>query len=592
MRILWRLSQYGLRQWRLSVTTLVVTLAAAAAELTIPRFLQGVIDTGIVSRDLGLIAILAGLVVVVTALRGMFQFARMFLAEVLSQRVTFALRNAIYDHVQHLSFTFHDRTRTGELMARATSDVERVRRFASMGVFQMTQILVLTAGIAVMLILTNWQLALVSLVVVPVLVAIAISFSRRIQPMHRAVQEAWAELNVVLQENLAGSRVVRAFAQEDAQVRKFQPANDKLTSRTVLQMRLFAMRQPMFVVVLGLGQVAVLWYGGSKVISNELTLGGLVAFNAYLLLLASPVRMLGMTINSFARAIASGERIFQILDETSEVTERPNAMRVSEPRGEVTFDAASFEYGGQRVLHEISFHVKAGESIGIVGGTGSGKSTIINLLPRFYDPTAGGVLFDGYDLRELRIKWLRQQIGIVHQEPFIFATSIRENIAYGRPDATLDEVIGAAKAAQVHEFIETLPKQYETIVGERGVTLSGGQKQRIAIARALVLDPRVLILDESTSSVDTWTERAIQDALRRLMQGRTSVIISQRIRSVREAQEIIVLDAGHIVQRGAHEQLIAQDGLYREMYEVQEAEAERLRQETLELEAAPAVGGT
>ncbi|MBM4435812.1 MAG: ABC transporter ATP-binding protein [Actinobacteria bacterium] len=592
MSVLLRLTSYALPYWRLMVVTMAVTLLAASADLVVPRLLRDVIDVGLAQGDRAVLIVLAVLVVAFTAGRGIFQFGRMFLAELLSQRVVFALRNILYDHIQHLSFRFHDRTRTGELMARTTSDVERVRRFASMGVFQMTQILVLTSGIALILLVTEWQLGLVALTTVPVLAFIAVAFARRIRPLHQHVQQAWADLNVVLQENLAGARVVRAFAQEDAELGKFRPANDRLTARIVRTMRLFAVRAPLFNAVLGFGQVAVLWYGGWKIIDGQMTLGTLVAFNTYLLLLAQPVRMLGLTINSFARAQASGVRIFEILDERSEVVERPTAQPLAAARGDVTFERVSFTYGGQRVLDDVSFHVRAGQAIGIVGGTGSGKSTIINLLPRFYDPTHGRVLFDGCDLRDLQIKPLRAQIGIVHQEPFVFATSIRENIAYGRTEATTAEIVAAAEAAQIHDFIADLPKGYATEVGERGVTLSGGQKQRVAIARAILLNPRVLVLDESTSSVDTWTERAIQDSLRALMRGRTSVIISQRIRSVREAAEILVLEEGRIVQRGTHAELVEQDGLYREMYLLQEAEAERLRLETAELVSAPAVGGT
>ena len=590
--ILARLISYALPHWRLSLGTLAVTLLGTVADLAVPQFLGEAINAGLEEGAQHVLYVTAALVVAFTAFKGLSQFGRQFMAEVLSQRVVFAIRNQLYMHIQSLSFRFHDQTRTGELMSRTTSDVERVRRFASMGIFQIVQIVLVTGGVAVVLFITDWQLALLSLLIVPLLVGIALSFAKRIRPLFQMVQEAWADVNVVVQENLAGARVVRAFAQEEAEARRFAPVNAELNDRTVTVMRMFAMRAPLFNAILGAGQVAVLWFGGWKVIDNQIQLGTLVAFNAYLLLLMMPVRMLGMTINSFARAVASGERIFDILDERSDVVESPHAAALSKAEGRVTFERVGFQHEHHSVLSDISFEITPGQALGIVGGTGSGKSSIINLLPRFYDANDGRVLVDGIDVRDLTIDSLRAQIGIVHQEPFVFADTIRANIAYGRPDATREQVVTAARLAQIHGFIETLPNGYETVVGERGVTLSGGQKQRVAIARALVLDPRILILDESTSSVDTWTERAIQDALRTAQQGRTTLIISQRIRSVRHVAEIIVLDHGAIVQRGRHEDLIQTDGLYREMWETQEAEAERLRREAASVQAEPAPVGS
>lgn len=591
--ILARLIRYALPHWRLSLGTLAVTLLGTGADLAIPMFLRQAIDGGLEEGAQTVLYVTAGLVVAFTAFKGLSQFGRQFMAEVLSQRVVFAIRNQLYMHIQSLSFRFHDQTRTGELMSRTTSDVERVRRFASMGIFQIVQIFLVTGGVAVVLFITDWQLAVLSLLVVPLLVGIALSFAKRIRPLFQMVQEAWADVNVVVQENLAGARVVRAFAQEDAEARRFAPVNAMLNDRTVTVMRMFALRAPLFNAILGAGQVAVLWFGGWKVIEDpNFTLGTLVAFNTYLILLMMPVRMLGMTINSFARAVASGERIFDILDERSDVLESPHAEALTKAEGRVRFERVGFQHEHHSVLSEISFAIAPGQALGIVGGTGSGKSSIINLLPRFYDANDGRVLVDGIDVRDLTIDSLRAQIGIVHQEPFVFADTIRANIAYGRPDATREQVVTAARLAQIDSFIETLPDGYETVVGERGVTLSGGQKQRVAIARALVLDPRILILDESTSSVDTWTERAIQDALRTAQEGRTTLIISQRIRSVRHVAEIIVLDHGAIVQRGRHEDLIEADGLYREMWEAQEAEAERLRREAAAAGAGPTPVGS
>ncbi len=586
--ILLRLVADARRHRLIAIATLMATLVATAADLVIPLLLQTGIDDGVTQRNSGVLIVVAVLVVVITAGRGVFQFGRTFLAELLSQRFVFALRNRLYEHIHALSFRFHDEARTGELMARTTSDVDRVGRFVSMGLFQMIQIVLVMSGIAIILILKEWQLALMALLIVPAMTVMSVAFARRIRPLFEQVQQAWADLNVVVQENLAGARVVRAFAQEAAEEKRFRPVSVRLTDRMVGVMRLFAVRMPLFNLIVGLGQVAVLWFGGWKVIQGGMSLGDLVAFNTYLLLFMLPVRMLGFAINSFARAVASGQRIFEILDAESEVADAPDAAPLERPRGDVAFENVSLEQAGRPVLRDISFRVAAGQALGIVGATGSGKSSIINLLPRFYDPSNGRVTIDGRDLTTLQVASVRAQIGIVHQEPFVFATSIRENIAYGRPAATDEQIHQAARAAQIHDFIADLPKGYQTPVGERGVTLSGGQKQRIAIARALLLDPCVLVLDESTSSVDTWTERAIQDALRQAMRGRTTFIISQRVRSVRDAAEIIVLGDGRIVQRGRHDELVESDGLYRDMWTAQELEAERLRAEK---SAAVVAGG-
>ena len=445
-QVLRRLAAYALPHWRLAAGTLVVTLVATAADLAIPWVLKEVVDTGLKERVIATLIVLAAVVVALTAVKGTAQFGRQFASEWLGQRVVFTMRNQLYRHVQSLSFGYHDRARTGELMARTTSDVERVRRFLSMGAFQLVQIALLIPGIAVVMLVIDWQLALLALVTVPVMAWMATGFARRIRPLFQAVQEAWADLNATVQENLAGARVVRAFAQEGMQRAKFEPVNKEVTDRNVEVMRLFAMRMPLFTAVLGLGQVAVLWYGGWKVIEGQATIGALVAFNTYLLLLMMPVRMLGMTVNSFARAVASGTRIFEVLDEHSEVQETADAVAFDDVRGELQFDGVSFEYEGQQVLDDLSFRVRPGEALGIVGGTGSGKSTIINLLPRFYDPSSGRVLVDDVDVRQARLASLRGQIGIVHQEPFVFATSIRENIAYGRPGATDEQVEAAARA--------------------------------------------------------------------------------------------------------------------------------------------------
>ncbi len=522
----------------------------------------------------------AGLILAATLVKGVFTFSQVFVGEYLSQRVCFDLRNRIFNQYQRLSFAYHDRSQTGQLMSRATSDVEQIRFFVSQGLINGALMLLTFVAVLVVLLLINWKLALLSLATMPVLFVIAVLFARQLRPMFSRVQQETAQLSTVLQEDLSGMRVVRAFAQEDQETAKFLYSSDRLAVATSKTMELFAMRNPLLQFIAGIGTTAVIWYGGLQVIDSTISLGTMVEFSAYLMMLQRPIRMLGMTINTYARAVAAGERIFEILDTQSEIEEKPDAIDMASVAGNVKFESVSYKASGLPVLQDITIEARAGEVIGIVGSTGSGKSTIINLLPRFYDVTGGRITLDGYDIRDLTFRALRQHIGLVAQETFLFAASIRENISYGRPDATEEGIIAAAKAAQAHDFIMQIPDGYDTHVGERGVTLSGGQKQRIAIARALLLDPRVLVLDESTSAVDTRTEAALQVALKELMRGRTTFIVAQRISSVREANEIIVLDEGRIVQRGTHAALVTQEGLYRDMYvyQLQEQEEHMERQ--------------
>ena len=592
MDTLRRLFLYTWRYRKLASLAYGALLGSALLSLVIPRLIGSVVDEAIAKEQVQTLFVIAGLILAATLIKGIFTFSQVFVGEYLSQRVCFDLRNRIFNQYQRLSFAYHDRSQTGQLMSRATSDVEQIRFFVSQGLINGALMLFTFVAVLGVLLLTNWQLALLSLATMPVLFVIAVLFARQLRPMFSLVQQETAQLSTVLQEDLSGMRVVRAFAQEEQENAKFLRSSDRLAVATSRTMELFAMRNPLLQFIAGIGTTAVVWYGGLQVIGGDMSLGTLVAFSGYLMLLQRPIRMLGMTINTYARAVAAGERIFEILDTQSEIEEKPDAIDIAAVAGNVKFESVSYDASGLPVLDDITIEAKAGEVIGIVGSTGSGKSTIINLLPRFYDVTSGHISLDGYDIRDLTFRALRQHIGLVAQETFLFAASIRENISYGRPDATEEGIIAAAKAAQAHDFIMEIPDGYDTHVGERGVTLSGGQKQRIAIARALLLDPRVLVLDESTSAVDTRTEAALQVALKELMRGRTTFIIAQRISSVREANEIVVLDQGRIVQRGKHAELALQDGLYHDMYvyQLQEQEEHMERQRAAQSKDAGMVG--
>jgi ATP-binding cassette subfamily B multidrug efflux pump len=577
MSILRRLLGYSLRYWQSLALGYLCLLVVTLFNLVVPRLLKEVIDRGLYGRDGAFVLLAAALVILINLFKGIFAFGRVYFTEYVSQRVAYDLRNELYDRLQNLSFAYHDRTQTGELMSRATSDVDQIRLFSGQGILHVVNTVLLMALILVIMFSMHARLALLSLLIMPPLAFTAISYGSRIRPMFGRVQQQFARVTAVLQENIAGVRVVKAFAREDYEIDKFRRENQVLMQRNLRAMRAWAFVQPLFPFLTGLGTVLLLWYGGREALNGEISVGTLVAFNSYLMMLAQPVRQLGWIINVVSRAVASGERIFELLDARSPVQEKPNAIRLGRVRGHVVFEHVYFAYHpGVPVLHDISFEAKPGQVIGLVGATGSGKTSIVNLIPRFYDVTSGRVLVDGYDVRDVTLESLRRNIGIVMQDPFLFSATVAENIAYGRPDATMEEIIAAAKAAQAHDFIMRLENGYDTHIGERGVNLSGGQRQRISIARALCMDPRILILDDATSSVDMETEHLIQQALKTLMQGRTTFVIAQRLTSVKDADLILVLDRGRIVERGTHEELVRQGGIYARIYELQLRDQEEL----------------
>ena len=501
-------------------------------------------------------------------LRGLFSFLQAYWAERNSQAVAFDLRNDLFAKIQRLSFSYHDQNPTGQLMIRATDDVEKLRLFLGQGLLQLVGAIVLLAATLAILFSTNAQLALVTIWILPVALGLFMFFGTVSQPLFAKVQQKLAALNTILQENLAGIKVVKAFTREKSEEVKFRAAADDLMNQQITIARLFTFLMPMIFLIANLGQASVLYTGGRQIILGTLSLGEWQEFSMYLMYIFFPVAQLGFIITQFGQAAASATRIFEILDARSDVTDKPGAAELPAVQGNITFENVSFRYvgGGAPVLDNVNFEAKPGQTIALLGATGSGKTSIINLLPRFYDPTAGRITIDGHDLRDVTLESLRAQIGIVLQETTLFSGSIRDNIAFGKSDASDEEIFAAARAAAAHDFILSFPEGYNTPVGERGTTLSGGQKQRIAIARALLLNPRILILDDSTSSVDLGTEAVIQTALDKLMKGHTSFVIAQRISTVINADQIIVLDKGKVAAIGKHADLLEDNEIYAEIY--------------------------
>jgi len=563
--------------WRLTIGAYLILLAVNALALSIPQFIRWIVDQGIGGRDVDLLTRSVLALLGLTLLKGVLSFVQGRWTETASQGVAYDLRNAIHRQLSRLSFSYHDYAQTGQLLSRAVQDVERIRFLTGRAVLRLVEGMTLLLGTLVVLLWMNPGLALLALATMPVLIYVAFQFGRRFRPLSLDIQQQLAVLTTRLEQNLHGARVVKAFAQEEAEIARFDLENDHWFRLSARAARLREFIVPLIDLIASMGTVFIMWYGGLQVIRGQLTLGELVAFSAYLSQLALPLRHVGVIVPALAMAAAAGERIFEILDAVSEVQEAPDATPLPAVRGHVRFEHVSFSYFGRhQVLQDLTFEARPGQVIALLGATGSGKSTIINLIPRFYDPSAGRITIDGYDTRRVTLNSLRDQIGIVLQETTLFAATIRENIAFGCPNAGESEIVAAAQAAQAHSFIVETPHGYDTEVGERGVTLSGGQKQRIAIARALLKDPRILILDDALSSVDAETERLIQLALERLMRGRTSFVIAQRLSTVRMADLILVLEKGRIVASGTHQTLLRTSGLYADIYHHQLRPQEQL----------------
>jgi ABC-type multidrug transport system fused ATPase/permease subunit len=478
------------------------------------------------------------------------------------------MRQAIYGKLVRLSFGFYDRHQTGQLMSRATVDLQGVRFFLGYGLIFFFQHIFTIVGVGIVVFLISWPLGLISMAVAPILVAVAYRYSHVSHPLLRDVQQKMADVATVAEENIVGVHVVKSFAQEDAEQAKFERRSEQVFAQSVRANRQRAFYIPILSFLPLLGQAAILLVGGRMVVDHTLPIADFVRFNLYLTMLVGPLRQLGMWIGQAQRATASGERIFQVIDEPEDIADAPGSRELPEGPGRISFEGVTFGYDPDRpVLHDVDLELEPGKVVALIGHTGAGKTTLAALVPRFYDVQAGRVAIDGNDVRGVTITSLRREIGVISQDPFLFSATVRENIAFGRPGAAEGDVERAARLAQAHEFVAALPNGYDTVIGERGITLSGGQRQRIAIARALVVDPRVLILDDATASVDATTESRIRDGLREAMRGRTTIIIAHRLSTIALADEVIVLEDGRVVARGTHDDLVGANEVYREIYE-------------------------
>jgi len=544
-------------------------LLVSGANLATPVLIGRAIDDGVGPRKLGVIFIIVGGLVALALARGLFTFLQGYLAERASQGVAYDLRDALFERIERLSFSYYDRIQTGQLVTRLISDVEQIRSFAGSGVVQLANAVVMLIGTTVLLLYLDWQLALVALAIVPVIALLLVRFVGRIRPLFREVQQTLGRLNTVLQEDLLGVRVIRAFAREDYETNRYMSVNDELLDKNLTTVQVFSNNFPFVFLFANLGTLAIIWFGGWQVMGGRLSVGDLVAFNTLLGFMLFPILTIGFLSASISRAGASSQRVFDVLDAPLDVTDAADASILLPVSCRVDFDDVSFRYPGSTrdILDGVSFTARPGQTVAILGTTGSGKSTLVNLIPRFYDVTGGAVRLDGNDVRDVTLSSLRSQIGIVLQETRLFSGTVRDNVAFGKPDATDEGVVAAAEAAQADEFIRGLSDGYDTVIGERGIGLSGGQRQRIAIARALLIDPRLLILDDSTSAVDAETEAAIQETLDRLMREkqRTVFVIAQRVSTVRDADLILVLDDSSIAASGTHEELLEDSELYNEI---------------------------
>ena len=568
-RVLVNLNEYR----GLVAGSFISLLLLTAANAATPQLFRWGIDQGIVKQNLEVVLYSAGAMVIAAVVRGICNFGQSFGAEATSQGVAYDLRNKIFGKIQNLSFSYHDQAQTSQLLTRVTSDIEQIRTFVGTSLIQVISAVVTLVTIAVVLLVMNWQLALITLTVIPMTGWLLTRFFVQNGDLFSQVQEQLGDLNAVLQENLIGIRAVKAFVRESTEIQRYTAMNQTLVGVNMKTIRAIRNTFPFIFLLSNLVTLAVFGYGGAEVIAQRFSVGELVAFNAYLLLILQPVLLIGFAAPVIAQAAASAARVYEVVDAEIEIRDRPQAVAFESCGGRITFENVSFRYPGASIeaLQGVSFETRPKELIAILGMTGSGKSTIMNLLPRFYDVTSGSVRIDGRDVRDFSLNSLRSHIGIVFQETTLFSGTLRDNIAYAKPSAKLEEIISVAKTAQIHDFIMSLPENYDTVVGERGVGLSGGQKQRVAIARTLLTDYSILILDDSTSAVDAKTANQIQAALDDLMYQKacTTFVVAQRISTVQTADRILLMDKGHLVDQGTHEELMHHSPLYSAILESQ-----------------------
>jgi ABC-type multidrug transport system fused ATPase/permease subunit len=581
MKIIFRILAFVRQFWYMFILAAVCLAFGTGLGILIPNLLGDGIDAALgqgsgsflffhFSDAHTLIWWLAGVIVITSIVRGFAGYGQRFFNEVIAQKTTYFMRNALYERIQRLSFSFHDRSQTGQLMSRATVDIEAVRMFLAMGVLGMLQIIVMILVIAYLMLAINTPLALFMLAFIVPVCWLAITFHKGIRPVWQKVQAVMGFMGNTLEESLAGISVVKAFSHEKEDNRVFAAQARDLSNEQIKAAKLMGVNAPSMGLLFTIPTAIILWYGGRQVVDGSMTIGQVTEFILYMGMLVMPVRRLGMLVNLYSRTISAGQRIIEILDTKSDVTEKPHAVKLGKLKGAVSFKNVSFSYNNiGPALKNVSFDVKPGQLVALLGRSGSGKSTIANLLGRFYDVTEGSITVDGTDIRDVTLASLRKNVVAAQQDVFLFSATIKENIAYGAVNAKMDQIIEVAKAANLHQFIQALSDGYDTWVGERGDTLSGGEKQRLSIARTLLMNPSILILDDSTASVDAETEKLIRQALDKLIKNRTTFIITHRIPIIQNADLILMLEDGNLVEKGTHNELLARNGVYKEIYESQ-----------------------